>query len=189
MLPEFVVVGIDPGIDIAGYSAIKHTLSPTTLQSQLNLLTVSAIKADLGTTNARVRFLCSEFENLIKAVMLDNNGMKVIVAIECPNEVLYGGVGARASNVIKLIAAAYGVIGRLTNILPVFTVRPTDWQPSKKSREIKDVKQWSRQMADSRLKAFKSTLPCFEKQTQDMADALNIGVCGLTKVMNGEWVL
>lgn len=189
MLPEFVVVGIDPGIDIAGYSVIKHTVNPQNSLSQLSLLTVSAIKADLGTTNARVRFLCSEFENLINVTICEHKGMKVIAAIECPNEVLYGGVAARASNVIKLIAAAYGVIGRLTSILPVFTVRPTDWQPSKKSREIKDVKQWSRQIANAKLKAFRSTLPAFEKQTQDIADALNIGVCGYMKVMNGEWVL
>lgn len=184
---DFIIVGIDPGIDVAGYSVIKHSYQNCISSSQL--LSVSAIKADLGTTDARVRFLNSKFSDLIYDIKDRNQTHKIIAAIECPNEVLYGGAAGRVSGVIKLIAAAYGIFGGIISVCPTFIVRPRDWQPNKAKREIKDVKAWSRAIANTRLKVFSFDIKPFIKEQQDIADALNIGVCGLSKILNKDWIV
>lgn len=183
---NFTLVSIDPGIDISGYCVISHTLQDN--KSRCTLDAVSCIKADLGTTDARVRFLCAQFENIV-VTLKHSVDHDVLVSIECPNEALYGGNASRVSGVIKLIAAAYGILGRLTPHCPVFRIKPNEWQPNKKQREIKDVKAWSRQNANAKLAAFRSTLPKFTTTTQDMADALSIGVCSLAKILNKEWLV
>lgn len=184
---DFIIVGIDPGIDVAGYAAIKHSYQNGVSNSQL--LSVSAIEADLGTTDARVRFLNSKFADLIYSIKDKHQTHRVIAAIECPNEILYGGADCRVSGVIKLIAAAYGIFGGVISVCPTFIVRPRDWQLNKAKREIKDVKAWSRALANSRLKVFGSTLRPFIKEQQDIADALNICVCGMSKLINKDWII
>lgn len=184
---DFIVVGIDPGIDIAGYSIIKHEVLES--HTKCSLLKVSSVKADLGTTAARVRFLCAEFALLISKIKDENPGYKIAIAIECPNEAMYGGNAGRTSGVIKLIAAAYGIFGGLTAMCPVFIVRPTDWQPSKKSREVKDVKVWSLAQANAKLEMFRPGAQPFKKPDQDAADSLNVCICGLSKLINKEWIV
>lgn len=177
-----IIFGIDPGIDITGYSILELT------DRNVSVKAINSIKVNVSTTDIRVRSIVPELYNII--INNSKPEFKNVVAIECPNDCLYGRSAGRSGSILKLFSAVYGIFGGLIiQGIPCFIVRPKEWQVSKKDRNNQEVKEWSRERANSLLRKFNINRKPFIKAEQDIADSLNIAVHGMGKILNGEWLL
>lgn len=186
---------VDPGINFLGYCIYNCWVHKNDVVFEITKYGVHMPTiGPESTVQARIRSIYQPIRQMAKEQRVKR------MYVEEPPSTVYGDrettsvhkVIARAQSVFKTVSVCHSLIASFDMSIPIETIWPSQWEPSKKERRGQDIKEWSLEAANvilehkANIDAIQETGMLRTKVDSNAADAINIGYRVVMDLISGK---